>query len=196
MPRTLQRATTTSARRFWQPLDGQRAKPRSDGCATRAEVWLAARLSGDGWGAWEAKAGKRQGLGPQIDKGSPCVPGSDRRLRREPAGPRARYPMRARNPQASGPPALPLTLRDWVPCDAGDRPLRRAQAQSKDRPCHYGTKNCSRSGAEAAPSEEAACSGSCPAASKRARARSRKARCPRGAAAGGAASAAATNRET
>ena len=58
-------------------------------------------------------------------------------------------------------------VRDWVPCDAGDRPLRRAQARSKDRPGHSCTKNCSRSGAEAAPSEEAACSGSCPTASKR-----------------------------
>ena len=50
---------------------------------------------------------------------------------------------------------------------AGERPLERAAARSKDRPCHYCTKNCSRSGAEAALSEEAACSGSCPAASKR-----------------------------
>ena len=60
-----------------------------------------------------------------------------------------------------------LTLRDWVPCDAGERPLERAAARSKDRPCHYCTKNCLRSGAEAALSEEAACSGSCPTASKR-----------------------------
>ena len=45
---------------FWQPRLERRAKPRNDGCATRAEVWLAARLAGDGWGACEAKAGKRQ----------------------------------------------------------------------------------------------------------------------------------------
>ena len=170
MPRTLQRATTTSAHKRFGSLDWRESKTEQRPLR-RPEVWLAARLAGDGWGAWGAKAGKRQVLGPQIDKGSPCVPGSDRRLRREPAGPRARYPMRARNPQASGPPALPLTLRDWVPCDAGDRPLRRAQARSKDRPCHSCTKNCSRSGAEAAPSEEAACSGSCPTASNNARAR-------------------------
>ena len=50
---------------------------------------------------------------------------------------------------------------------AGERPLERAAARSKDRPCHYCTKNCSRSGAEAALSEEAACSRSCPTASKR-----------------------------
>ena len=50
---------------------------------------------------------------------------------------------------------------------AGERPLERAAARSKDRPGHYCTKNCSRSGAEAAPSEEAACSRSCPTASKR-----------------------------
>ena len=125
---TLQRRDDDErAHAFWQPrLEEQRAKPRNDGCATRAEGLLTPRLGRSRMGGLGGESALRL-----VGVSGPC---NAARLRA---------------------------------VQAGERPLERPAARSKDRPCHYCTKNCSRSGAEAALSEEAACSRSCPTASKR-----------------------------